>query len=234
VGSPHVRFPIPDRVLPPDAPVARLFRATTVTTFHQALAYVRGLLYARPSNPDQLALVLAEGRGTCSSKHRLLALLAHELGITDLILTEGLIRFEAGQNAPLAQLLAAHGLPYLPEAHLYFRYAGERLDLTSNRLNLDFERVLLSERAVDPARIFKERAIATFEKLGTMPFVAMCRQHLANLELQTGNVDKAITIAQKALVEGEAMNSHRLAAGRCAAGSAVAARRRAGRVRGRG
>lgn len=59
--------------------------------------------------------------------------------------------------------------------------------------------------AIDSARMFKERAITTFEKLGAPHLAAMRRLHLAALEFGVGNTAKSIALAQQALKASEQM-----------------------------
>lgn len=115
-----------------DAPSAELsarFAALGIATFRGAAAFVRALPYARTSVPDDYRLVLAERRGTCSSKHALLARLAAESGQpVELVL--GLYPMD-GRNTPgTGDVLAAHGLDHVPEAHCYLRHEGARVDVT--------------------------------------------------------------------------------------------------------
>jgi hypothetical protein len=73
--------------------------------------------------------VLDEGRGTCTTKHALLADLAREQDIpVQLVLA---IYEMSDRNTPgVGRVLARHGLPAIPEAHCFLRYHGERLDIT--------------------------------------------------------------------------------------------------------
>ena len=52
--------------------------ARGLSDFGQLTAHVQSLEYGRTSKPEDPLAVLQEGRGTCSSKHRLLAAVAHE------------------------------------------------------------------------------------------------------------------------------------------------------------
>ena len=74
----------------PNGVLSTAVLAAGFSSFESFAKYVRSLPYGRiePSN-DGLA-VLREKRGTCSSKHQLLALLAHECGHTEISLTIGI------------------------------------------------------------------------------------------------------------------------------------------------
>ena len=56
-------------------PLTTLFMMNMVGDLRQAAGLVQGLPYGRNHSRDDPALVLMEGRGTCSSKHACLAAL---------------------------------------------------------------------------------------------------------------------------------------------------------------
>lgn len=60
-----------------------------LSTFQALAEWVKALSYARPSQPG-LAAVLLEARGTCSTKHALLAAIAAEHGIQGMQLCLGI------------------------------------------------------------------------------------------------------------------------------------------------
>ena len=97
--------------------------------YHAAARRVRRLPYARNSDRADYGLVLGEGRGTCSTKHALLAALAAEHGMP-VELRLGVYEMD-GENTPgVGPVLARHGLDAVPEAHCYLAYRGARVDLT--------------------------------------------------------------------------------------------------------
>lgn len=117
------------RLLAADGPVTARFRALGADDFAAAARHVRQIAYGRISDRSRYWLVLDEGRGTCTTKHATLAALAREQGI-DVQLMLGI--YEMGErNTPgVGPVLSAHGLAYIPEAHCYLRYEGERVDMT--------------------------------------------------------------------------------------------------------
>lgn len=125
----------PRPVLVPRTPVAgvgpltTLFMMNMVGDLRQAAGLIQGLPYGRNHSRSDPALVLMEGRGTCSSKHACLAALAEELGV-DLGLTLGVYRLSAETDPAVGPILRAAGVDWLPEAHCYLRLDGHRVDLT--------------------------------------------------------------------------------------------------------
>ncbi len=128
-----------------DGAITRLFRSVGVRDFAGAARHVLHLPYGRIKDRAQFWLVLKEGRGTCTTKHALLAELAREQAI-DLELMLGI--YEMGErNTPgVGGVLRKYGLPYVPEAHCYLRYHGVRIDVTGVPPGAEpFERFLYEE-----------------------------------------------------------------------------------------
>lgn len=144
---------IPEARLSAALPVSSRFTARGIETFGDALALIASLPYGRNADRADPELVLIEGRGTCSTKHALLALLAAELEL-DVQLTLGIYEM-SGQNTPgVERVLAAAGLDSVPEAHCYLRAGRERIDVTRNvspeRSPFDD---LLHEETIAPSQI---------------------------------------------------------------------------------
>jgi hypothetical protein len=72
---------------------------------------------------------LREGKGTCSTKHALLAVLAHEQDLP-VVLTLGIYVMHERNTPGVGAVLTRYGLASLPEAHCYLTYAGRRIDIT--------------------------------------------------------------------------------------------------------
>ena len=102
-------------------PLAEAFHALGIDRFDTAAEWVRGLPYGRTDD------VLADARGTCSSKHGLLARLGREQGL-DVTLMLGLVRLEG--PAPVRAVLDAAGVAWVPEAHCWLCVGGVDWDLT--------------------------------------------------------------------------------------------------------
>ena len=117
------------RPLAADGPVTARFRALGAADFAAAARYVRQLPYGRITERSRYWLVLDEGRGTCTTKHATLAALAREQGI-DVQLVLGIYEMSERNTPGVGPVLRAHGLAYIPEAHCYLRYQGERVDMT--------------------------------------------------------------------------------------------------------
>ena len=85
-------------------------------TFEDLALHVRRLPYRRTLASEDAYQILREGCGTCSSKHRLLAITAREAGRTDVQLTVGIYRMSEANTPGVGSVLANAGLTYVPEA----------------------------------------------------------------------------------------------------------------------
>lgn len=145
---------LPGFAIVPGTPAADRALAWGLSTFRQAAGAVWRLPYGRNTNRADPLLVLEEGRGTCSTRHAFLALLAREHRVSlDLML--GVYLMDA-QNTPGAgAILEAAGLTAIPEAHCYLRVAGARIDLTHppGRLPGSPITAFLAEEAIEPEQI---------------------------------------------------------------------------------
>jgi Transglutaminase-like superfamily len=110
-------------------PFTLLFLAAGIHDFAGAASHVRALPYGRIGDRKKLWLVLEEGRGTCTTKHALLAELAREQGI-EVRLTLGIYEMSERNTPGVGQVLGAYGLEYIPEAHCYLRHESGRIDVT--------------------------------------------------------------------------------------------------------
>jgi hypothetical protein len=111
-------------------PLTTEFARRGLTTFAAAAEYVRKIPYGRHPPSDSVLMPLHAHRGTCSSKHRLLAALACELGRTDIVLMLGLYEMSERNTPGVGVVLADAGLKAIPEAHCYLMHGATRLDYT--------------------------------------------------------------------------------------------------------
>jgi hypothetical protein len=121
---------LPDFPLTDEGPLGRAGLAAGAGTFRALADMVEGLPYGRITASGDWTAVLAERRGTCSSKHALLAATAYEHGRPAVELLLGVFVMSEATTPGVGETLAAFGLAGVPEAHCYLRCAGQRVDLT--------------------------------------------------------------------------------------------------------
>jgi hypothetical protein len=100
-----------------DSSLCREVKQFGFVRFGVLAEHVRALPYRRVESRD-VAAVLRECCGTCSTKHRLLALVAHESGRLEVQLTIGIYEMSARNTPDVAGVLRSASLPFIPEALL--------------------------------------------------------------------------------------------------------------------
>lgn len=140
-----------------EGPVGRALRRQGCATLVDAARVAWMTPYGRNADPSDPLCVLLEGRGTCSTKHRLVLLAARESGV-DARLCAGIFLMHARNTPRVGPVLAAARLPAVPEAHCYLLAEGKRVDVTlpssrSAALRLG----ILEERVVEPSFLGAEK-----------------------------------------------------------------------------
>lgn len=120
---------LPHVFLKPAGPLSAEIIARGITDFRVAGRYLQALTYGRTVDRADFRAVLREGKGTCSTKHALLAALAHEQGVP-VVLTLGIYEMHERNTPGVGAVLTRYGLTSLPEAHCYLTHEGRRIDVT--------------------------------------------------------------------------------------------------------
>jgi hypothetical protein len=144
---------LPAVPLQPGGQTAADFVARSITDFRAAGRYLHHLPYGRNADRSDFRLVLPEGRGTCSTKHALLAELAGEQDLP-VVLALGIYEMHERNTPGVGIVLDRYGLQYLPEAHCYLRCEETRIDITRSGTEPTepIDRFLYEE-AIIPAQI---------------------------------------------------------------------------------
>lgn len=120
---------LPDAPLAAAGPDSQALLAAGCDTYRSAGRWLCGLPYGRNSDRADYRRVLSERRGTCSTKHALLAAVAREQRLP-VSLRVGIYDLCEANTPGVGGVLAVHGLDSLPEAHCYLGCAGRRIDVT--------------------------------------------------------------------------------------------------------
>lgn len=120
---------LPDASLTSAQSITAAFLKAGVQTYRDAASLVYRLPYGRTSSRVDFMAVLIEGRGTCSSKHAVLAELAIEQQLP-VALMLGIYLMNKRNTPDIGGVLARQGLGEIPEAHCYLMYRGARIDVT--------------------------------------------------------------------------------------------------------
>ena len=144
-------MPLPDFELL-EGTVSKRFNEIGIKRFSEACKFIENLPYGRISYRDNLDLVLVEKRGTCSSKHGILARLCEENDHEETELIAGIFLMSPETHVELSDFFKDKPYNNLPEMHCYFRLSShDRYDFTSknNRLAL-IEPKLVREQRIEP------------------------------------------------------------------------------------
>jgi len=141
-----------------ELPISKLFNESGIHSFSEAMHYVKNLPYGRNFNRKDFTLVLKEQKGSCSSKHALLKLLADENNHSDVQLTLGIFRMNGNNTPKVAITLEKFGLEYIPEAHNYLKIQDEIYDCTTqNSSEINFVNNLLKELEIRPKDVISKK-----------------------------------------------------------------------------
>lgn len=134
--------------------ISALFVELGMTDFKVACSFVKELPYGRNSNKTDLTIVLKERKGTCSTKHALLATLAEENEIAEIELIAGIFLMDVVTHPILTDFFKDKPYNSLPELHCYLRYKGERFDFTSkiDRMPLISPKIVREQR-IEPHQV---------------------------------------------------------------------------------
>lgn len=135
-------------------PYSVAFREAGISSFKDACDFVAQLPYGRNTNREDFNLVLSEKKGTCSSKHALLASLALENGHPEVELIAGIFLMSGETHLKLIDFFKDKAYQNIPECHCYLRLKGERFDFTD--LSGGLERItpkLVREQRIDPNQV---------------------------------------------------------------------------------
>jgi len=143
---------IPDFPLEQNLAITSAFAERGMFRFSEACEYVRNLPYGRTTNRAELLLVLKEGRGTCSSKHALLAALARE-NAQPVKLMLGVFLLNAKLMPEVKYVQEKYQLDVVPEVHTYLVWCGERFDFTDRGMPVRPQHQFVLEEEIEPHQV---------------------------------------------------------------------------------
>ena len=120
---------LPKVILTSAGPLSAEFMALRIIDLQGVGRYLQSLPYGRTADRADFRSVLRQSKGTCSTKHALLAAIADELKLP-IALTLGIYEMHERNTPGVGAVLAPHRLAFIPEAHCYVTYDGLRIDVT--------------------------------------------------------------------------------------------------------
>ena len=141
----------PDKSISKLGIISEKFLSIGIKSFIEACHYVHNLLYGYNSNRDDLMILFKENKGTCTTKHAVIATLAEELNLP-IEKNIGLYAMTEDIVTGTSEILAKYSLPYVPMVHCFLVYGKYRVDLSegnNNGKNLSIEDFLFTQQ-VEP------------------------------------------------------------------------------------
>lgn len=134
--------------------ISHTFLAHHIADFKNACSFIANLPYRRNTNKEDLTTVFTENGGTCSTKHAVLQKLCIENGYEAVKLVLGIFKMDGVYAPPIAPVLQAYGLTYIPEAHNYLLIEADYFDFTEPGADYnDFKDKLVQEELIDYTQI---------------------------------------------------------------------------------
>ena len=144
---------LPTKRLAASGEASTQFLSLGIADYREAARFVNQLAYGRNADRANFMLVMPERRGTCSTKHALLAALAIEQHLP-VRLTLGIYEMSEGNTPGVGAVLDRDRLALVPEAHCYLTFDDTRIDVTrgSSSPSESIAR-FLHEETIAPAQI---------------------------------------------------------------------------------
>ena len=124
----------PDKSIADRGPIARTFLNMGIDDFHNACRYVHELPYGYNSDRDDPMILFNENKGSCTTKHAVIATLAAELEIS-IDKHIGIYAMNEAIVTGTQKILDRYRLPYLPMVHCFLVFEGHRVDLSEGNRN---------------------------------------------------------------------------------------------------
>jgi len=120
---------LPDCEIEQGSAVRDAFLARGATTFRAACRWVNELPYGANTTFGDALVLFDDERGTCFTKHGVIARLADELGLP-IHKNVGFYRLNDDIVTGVKAILEPHGLTFVPQMHCFLEYGGVYVDLT--------------------------------------------------------------------------------------------------------
>ncbi|MBD3214836.1 MAG: hypothetical protein GF311_19650 [Candidatus Lokiarchaeota archaeon] len=125
---------LPDKKIVPKGEMSEKFLSLGIDSFKKACLYVHEQEYGYNSDYSDHMIFFKEGKGSCTSKHAVIAALADELGIP---IYKKVAIYELTEEITdgARKVIEKYGIPYIPMQHCFLVYEDYRFDLTEGNNN---------------------------------------------------------------------------------------------------
>ncbi len=125
---------LPEAKIIPVGEVSQKFLDLGIKSFREACEYVHGIEYGYNTDYDDRMILFKENKGTCTTKHAVIAGLAEELEIP-IYKHVGVYKFTEKISSGTNKILRKYKVPYVPIVHCFLVYKDFRFDLTEGNCN---------------------------------------------------------------------------------------------------
>ncbi|TFF89849.1 MAG: hypothetical protein EU548_06025 [Promethearchaeota archaeon] len=125
---------LPDKLITPQGQISKKFLELGITSFKEACLYVHEIDYGYNSTYDNDMILFKENKGTCTTKHAIIAGLAEELDVP-IRKHVGVYKFTEEITTGAKAILEKYEIPYVPMVHCFLVYRNYRVDLTEGNDN---------------------------------------------------------------------------------------------------
>jgi len=125
---------LPDAELIPVGELSKKFLDLGIKTLKDACNYVHNVDYGYNTNYEDKMILFKEKRGSCTSKHAVIAGLAQELKLP-LYKHVCVYKFTEEITTGVNEILNKYNIPYVPMTHCFLVYDKFKFDLTEGNYN---------------------------------------------------------------------------------------------------
>jgi len=125
---------LPEADIKPVGELSKKFLDLGIKTFKDACNYVHDIDYGYNTNYEDKMIFFKEKKGTCTSKHAIIAGLAQELNIP-LFKHVCVYKLIEEITTGVSNILKQYKIPYVPLTHCFLVYENYRFDLTEGNRN---------------------------------------------------------------------------------------------------
>ena len=125
---------LPDSDIKPSGEISKKFLVLGIKSFKEACMLVHEIDYGYNSDYEDKMILFKEKKGTCTTKHAVIAALAEEHNIP-LFKNVGVYKFTEEISSGTKKILRKYNIPYVPMVHCFLVYENFRFDLTEGNCN---------------------------------------------------------------------------------------------------
>jgi hypothetical protein len=121
---------IPNLTISMSDRISHKFSSLNINSLHEACIWIKDLPYGYNSTSEDSIILFEENKGTCSTKHGVIAELAEELNLP-LYKFICFYKLDSGIVEGIDVVLSEYGLEYIPQTHCVLGMNSSFFDLTS-------------------------------------------------------------------------------------------------------